>query len=74
MAYYKRMLNISLLLFFVNAWMGIMNISFFWAKSKVFINPSIGFLNIAVAALIALPIIKIYKCKREFEKNHQLFE
>ncbi|GIN41204.1 hypothetical protein J19TS1_41530 [Heyndrickxia oleronia] len=34
-AYYKRMLNIFLLLFFVNTWMGIMNISVLGLNQKI---------------------------------------
>ncbi|GIN57347.1 hypothetical protein J8TS2_16660 [Lederbergia ruris] len=55
--YYKRMLNIFLLLFFVNVWMGIMNIS-------VFGDSTVGIFNIVVALLIAIPIIKIIQRKR----------
>lgn len=74
-AYYKRMLNIFLLLFFVNVWAAVMNISVFWDKAKTgFISPAIGVFNIVVALLIALPIIKIIQRKRELEKKQQFFE
>ena len=74
-AYYKRMLNIFLFLFFVNAWMGIMNISVFGDKVKTgFISPTIGVLNIAAALLIAFPIFKIIQRKRALEKKQQFFE
>ncbi|MFE8698535.1 DUF2812 domain-containing protein [Cytobacillus sp. FJAT-53684] len=74
-AYYKRMLNIFALLFFINAWMGIANISIFWDKAKYgFINPTIGVFNIAAALLIAYPIIKIIQRKRLLEKDQKFFE
>ncbi|WML38122.1 DUF2812 domain-containing protein [Neobacillus sp. OS1-2] len=73
-AYYQRMLNIFLLLFFVNAWLGISNVSFFNQSKTVFFNQAIGVLNIAAAFLIAVPIIKIIRRKRELKKNQQFFE
>ncbi|MED3574138.1 DUF2812 domain-containing protein [Cytobacillus praedii] len=74
-AYYKRMLNIFALLFIINAWMGIANISIFGDKTSFeFVNQSVGIFNIAAALLIAYPIIKIIKCKRLLEKDLQFFE
>lgn len=74
-AYYKRMLNIFALLFFINAWMGISNLNSLWDKTSYgFFNQSIGIINIAVALLIAYPIIKIIKSKRSLEKDQQFFE
>ena len=70
--YYKRMLNIFLLLFIINAWTGF---SVFGDPPDTgFINRTIGILNIAVALLIAIPIIKIMQRKRELAKNRQFFE
>ena len=69
------MLNIFLLLFFVNAWMGFANIGIFGAIAKTgFNSPTVGVLNIAAAMLIAVPIIKIILRKRELEKKQQFFE
>ncbi|MBD8070718.1 DUF2812 domain-containing protein [Bacillus sp. PS06] len=74
-AYYKRVLNIFLLLFIVNAWMGYANISIFWDKNeKVFISPYIGILNVLAAILIAIPIIKIFRRKKALEKKQLFFE
>ena len=74
-AYYKRMLNIFALLFIINAWMGIANISILGDKTSFeFVNQSVGIFNIAAALLIAYPIIKIIKCKRLLEKDLQFFE
>lgn len=74
-SYYKRMLNIFALLFFINAWMGIANISIFGDKTSLeFVNQSAGIFNIAAAILIAFPILKIIKCKRSLEKDQQFFE
>ena len=73
--YFKRMLNIFLFLFFINVWMGILNISVLAERSiSVFLNSGLGILNIAVALLIAIPIIKIIQRKRELIKKQQFFE
>lgn len=73
-AYYKRMLNIFALLFFINAWMGITNISILDKTRYGFVNQTIGIFNIAAALLIAYPIIKIIKSKKSLEKDQQFFE
>lgn len=74
-AYYKRILNAFLLLFFVNAWMGIMNISILGDKVKTgFISQNIGIFNIAAALLIAFPIMKIIGRKRKLKRKQQFFE
>lgn len=74
-AYYKRMLSIFALFFFVNVWFGIMNLSILWdsARDKIAI-PIIGVFNIVVALIIAYPIIKIIHRKKVLEKQQQFFE
>lgn len=74
-AYYKRMLSIFALLFFVNVWFGIMNFSILWdsARDKIFI-PIVGIFNIVTALLLAYPLIKIIQRKKGLEKQQQFFE
>ena len=73
--YYKRMLNIFLLLFFINVWSGIVNVGVFGDQSlPEFFNSAVGILNITVALLIAIPIIKIIQRKRALMKKKDLYE
>ncbi|MFJ7640234.1 DUF2812 domain-containing protein [Peribacillus sp. NPDC097225] len=73
--YYTRMLNVFLLLFFINVWSGIVNVGVLGDQSlPEFFNSAVGILNIAVALLIAIPIIKIIQRKRELKKSQQFFE
>lgn len=73
--YYKRILNIFLVLFFVNLSLGIMNVNIYTDNSSIEIaNASIGVINIAVALLIAVPIVKIIKRKKGLEEEQQFFE
>ncbi|MGD6855801.1 DUF2812 domain-containing protein [Bacillus infantis] len=73
--YSKRMLNMFFLLFFINAWMGVMNIGVFEHHTMTaYINSAVGILNAAVALLIAVPIIKIMRRIRELKEKKQFFE
>lgn len=73
--YYKRMLNIFLLLFFVNVWSGILNVFVLGDQSlPEFFNSAVGIFNVAVAFLIAIPIIKIIQRKRALMKKKDLYE
>ncbi|MED4057561.1 DUF2812 domain-containing protein [Niallia taxi] len=73
--YYTRILSVFLLLFFVNICLGLSNLNFFSNQSNLgFINSTMGFINIFVAALIAYPIIKIIYRKRHLQRKHQFFE
>lgn len=73
--YYKRILNIFLVLFFVNLSLGIMNVNIYTDNSSIEIaNASIGVINIAVALLIAVPIVKIMKRKKGLQEEQQFFE
>lgn len=74
-AYFKRMLSIFSWLFFINAWMGIANLSVLWDKAKGrVIKPTMGVFNILAALLIAYPLIKIIQRKKGLEKQQQFFE
>lgn len=74
-SYYQRILSIFLLLFFINACSGFFNVGVLRDQSMLeFINSALGILNIAVALLILIPIIKIIKRKRELIKKQQFFE
>ncbi|WP_026695407.1 DUF2812 domain-containing protein [Peribacillus kribbensis] len=74
-SYYKRMLNMFLFLFVLNAWLGFMNISVFGNHTKIeFLNSAIGIFNVAAALLIAVPTIKIIRRKRELNGKRQFFE
>ncbi|AMX00568.1 DUF2812 domain-containing protein [Rummeliibacillus stabekisii] len=73
--YYKRILNIFLLLFFLNVSYGIMNMRFYTDYSSIdLMTVTVGVLNIAVALLIAVPIVKIMKRKKGLEEEQQFFE
>ncbi|WP_433745859.1 DUF2812 domain-containing protein [Falsibacillus pallidus] len=73
--YYKRKLNNFLILFFINALMGAINISFLGDGSMTqYINSSVGIMNIAAALLIAVPTIKVIQRKRELNKSREFFE
>lgn len=73
--YYKRLLNIFLLLFFINVFAGILNVGIFGNQSPPeFFNSVVGILNIGVALLIAIPIIKIIQRKKALTKSQQFFE
>lgn len=75
MAYYTRILNIFFMFFLVNLFWGISNISFLSDASKIeFINSGIGILNILVAMLIAIPLIKVIRRKRNLRDKNRLFE
>lgn len=73
--YYKRMLNIFLVLFFVNVFAGIVNTGILGDQSlPKLMNSVIGFLNIAVAIILTFPIIKIIQRKRALKRSKDLFE
>ena len=73
--YYKRMLNIFLLLFFVNVFAGILNAGIFGDESLPrSMNSVVGIFNMAVAILLTFPIIKIIQRKRALMKKKDLYE
>ena len=74
--YYKRMLNIFFLLFFINVWSLIMNVGILRDRTQLpeLFNSGLDVLNIVAALLIAIPIIKIIQRKRALMKKKDLYE
>lgn len=73
--YSKRMLNIFLLLFFINVCLGILNVGIIGNQSPLqYFNSVMGTLNIVVALLIAIPIIKIIQRVRTLKGKQDLYE
>lgn len=74
-AYYNRILKIFGLLFIVNLYLGIFNLNLDGDKTNFgVVNSGVGVLSIAVAILIAVPIVKIMQRKRALTKDQDFFE
>lgn len=73
-AYYNRILYIFLALFLANLCAGVSNIYLNIQFDLGIFRSSIGFFNIFVAALMAIPIIKITQNKRKLQEKQHFFE
>ncbi|GIN92851.1 hypothetical protein J6TS1_48300 [Siminovitchia terrae] len=74
-AYYNRMMNFFIAIFFVNVFFGILNFNIMDdGKNLGYVKMTAGSLNIMVAFLLMFPIYKIIRRKKELEKQQQFFE
>lgn len=74
-SYYNRILNLFSLLFLFNLIMGIINL--FVSNSAPYqgrFNLITGLFGLAAALLISIPIVKVYRRKKELQQNQNLFD
>lgn len=73
-AYYKRMMNFFVALFFVNVFSGIFNLIISESDNLGQVKTAVGIFCMMVAFLSVFPIYKIIRRKKELEKQQQFFE